>query len=108
MQILSYNVFLTEIHSYFFILQLKKFFTRFGSVQLIENFYRFRFGSVLEILPSVRFNFSKTRTDPITDSDKAKLYDKFLVFAENNGKILISADQFKLMLLEINDNFFFD
>jgi hypothetical protein len=25
-----------------------------------------RFGSVLKILPSVRFNFSKTQTDPIT------------------------------------------
>ena len=39
---------------------------RFGSVQPVENFYRFRFGSVFKILTSVRFNFSKTQTDPIT------------------------------------------
>ncbi len=63
-------------------MQLKSFLTRFGSVrfgsvwfgsvQAIKNFYRFRFGSVFKVLVSVRFNFSKTRTDPITGSDKIK------------------------------------
>ena len=39
---------------------------RFGSVQPIQNFHRFRFGSVFKISVSVRFNFSKTSTDPNT------------------------------------------
>ena len=47
---------------------------RFGSVQPFENFCRFRFGSVFKILTSVRFNFSKTQTDPITGRDLLNLF----------------------------------
>jgi hypothetical protein len=44
---------------------------RFGSVRFGSAYWEFlsvsvRFGSVLKILVSVRFKFSKTRTDPIT------------------------------------------
>jgi len=49
---------------------------RFGSVQPFMNFCRFRFGSVFKILTSVRFNFSKTQTDPITGIELGDLHKK--------------------------------
>ena len=60
-----------DLQFYLFLIKLKLFLSRFDSVQPMKNFYRFRIGSVSKVLVSIRLNFWKTQTDPITGIDLA-------------------------------------
>ena len=58
---------------------------RVGSVQPPQNFHRFRFGSVFKILVSVRFNFSKTSTDPNTGWNATRFIIQYIDVDKNEN-----------------------